>query len=103
MDDFFLGLLLGIKASTLNPSTSDINASSEFGLDGSVALNIPDIVSLQGGTELATGIVTPEETSTQACQANREIAAKNGFAIRGKGGVPPAPEISLLTLTYLNQ
>ncbi|MEM7591441.1 MAG: hypothetical protein AAF383_07965 [Cyanobacteria bacterium P01_A01_bin.83] len=87
--------LLGIKASTLNPFTSDINASSEFGLDGSVALNVPDIVSLQGGTELATSIVTPKETPTQACQANREIAAKNGFVIKGKGGVPPAPEMPL--------
>ncbi|MEM8723153.1 MAG: filamentous hemagglutinin N-terminal domain-containing protein [Cyanobacteria bacterium P01_G01_bin.39] len=87
--------LLGIKASTLNPFTSDINASSEFGLDGSVALNIPDIASLEGGTELSASVIEPGETTVQACQANREIAAKNGFVIKGKGGVPPTPEMPL--------
>ncbi|MEM7759148.1 MAG: hypothetical protein AAF298_13625 [Cyanobacteria bacterium P01_A01_bin.40] len=92
---------MGIKASTLSPFTNDINASSEFGLDGSVSLDTPDIASLQGGTELATGIVMPEETPSQACQANRVIAAQNGFVIKGKGGVPAAPDMPLNSANIL--
>lgn len=34
----------------------------------------------------------PEQTTAQACQSNREIVAKNGLTIKGKGGVPAAPE-----------
>ena len=87
--------LLGITPGTLNPFTSDINASSEFGLNGNVTLDVPDVNSIQGTSELATTIVVPEQTSAQACNANREIAAKNGFTIKGKGGVPPTPEMPL--------
>ncbi len=87
--------LLGITAGTLNPFTNDINASSEFGLNGNVTLDVPDVNSIQGASELSTSIVVPEETSAQACNANREIAAQNGFAIKGKGGVPPAPELPM--------
>ena len=95
--------LFGIKASTLNPSSNDINASSDFGLDGSVSIDIPDVNSLQGVSELSTNIVVPEETPAQACRANREIAAKNGLTIKGKGGVPPAPELSMESLNaYVN-
>lgn len=95
--------LFGIKASTLNPSTNDINASSDFGLDGSVSIDVPDVTSLQGVSELSTNIVVPEETPAQACRANREIAAKNGLTIKGKGGVPPAPELPMESLNaYVN-
>ena len=95
--------LFGIKASTLNPSTNDINASSDFGLDGSVSIDVPDVTSLQGISELSTNIVVPEETPAQACRANREIAAKNGLTVKGKGGVPPAPELPMESLNaYVN-
>ncbi len=87
--------LLGIKERALNPQTNDINASSEFSLDGNVTINTPDINPLQGATELPTNVVEPQQTTTQACQANREIAAKNNLIIKGKGGVPPAPHLPL--------
>ncbi|MEM8723154.1 MAG: filamentous hemagglutinin N-terminal domain-containing protein [Cyanobacteria bacterium P01_G01_bin.39] len=87
--------LLGIKAGTLNPFTSDINASSEFGLDGSVALNIPDINSIQGETDLSVNMVETGETTAQACSADRTTIAQNRLVIRGKGGIPTAPEMPL--------
>ena len=87
--------LLGIKERALNPQTNDINASSEFSLDGNVTINTPDINPLQGATELPTNVVEPQQTTTQACQANRETAAKNNLIIKGKGGVPPAPHLPL--------
>ncbi|MEO0836034.1 MAG: hypothetical protein AAFY16_08610 [Cyanobacteria bacterium J06642_3] len=85
--------LLGIEERPLSDLTNDINASSEFSLDGSITINTPDINPIQGTVELPSDIVVPQQTSAQACQANREIAAQNGFTIRGKGGVPPAPEL----------
>ncbi|MEL6440240.1 MAG: filamentous hemagglutinin N-terminal domain-containing protein [Cyanobacteria bacterium J06621_8] len=87
--------LFGIEERPLNDLTNDINASSEFSLDGSITINSPDINPLQGTVELPSNIVIPEQTSVQACQANREIAAKNRLIISGRGGVPAAPDLPL--------
>ncbi len=88
--------LFGIRERTPSDLTNDINASSEVrGLDGTVDIITPDVNPLQGATELPTNIVVPEQTTTQACQANREAAASNGLTIKGKGGVPPAPHLPL--------
>ena len=87
--------LLGIAPGALSLFTNDINASSEFGLDGNVSLDVPDVNSIQGASELSTSIVVPEETTAQACNANRELAAKNGLTIKGKGGVPAPPDLPL--------
>ncbi len=87
--------LFGIEERPLNPNTNDINASSEFSLDGNVTINTPDLNPVRGTTELPQNIVAPEQTTAQACQANREIAAKNRLNILGKGGIPPAPDLPL--------
>ena len=87
--------LLGIRESPLNNSTNDINASSRLSLDGNVSINTPDINPIQGTTELPSNIVEPEQTTAQACQSNRETLAKNGFTIKGKGGILPAPDLPL--------
>ncbi|MEM7759460.1 MAG: filamentous hemagglutinin N-terminal domain-containing protein [Cyanobacteria bacterium P01_A01_bin.40] len=87
--------LFGIEERPLSDLTNDINASSEFSLDGSITINTPDINPIQGTVELPSNIVVPEQTAAQACRANREIAAQNGFTIKGKGGVPAAPELPL--------
>ncbi|MEL6909558.1 MAG: filamentous hemagglutinin N-terminal domain-containing protein, partial [Cyanobacteria bacterium J06598_4] len=47
--------LLGIEERPLNPFTNDINASSEFGLDGDISIDTPDINPLQGAAELPVG------------------------------------------------
>jgi large exoprotein involved in heme utilization and adhesion len=94
--------LLGIQERQLNPQTNDINASSDvLGLDGTVTINTPDINPVQGTTQLPTNVVEPEQTTEQACQANREAAAKNGLVINGKGGVPPTPEEPLTSQNLL--
>ncbi len=91
--------LFGIQQRALNSQTNDINASSQVsGLDGTINISTPDINPVQGATELPTNVVTPEETSQQACEANRELAAKNGFSINGKGGIVPDPGDPLETL-----
>ncbi len=90
--------LFGIRERPLNPQTNDINASSEFSLDGSVTINTPDINPAQGATELPIDVIVPEETSQQACEANREIAAKNVLNITGRGGIVPEPGLPLDSL-----
>ncbi len=87
--------LLGIEQRPVSDLTNDIDASSAFSLDGSVTINTPDINTIQGVTELPSNIVEPKQTTAQACQANREIAAKNNFIIKGKGGIPAEPGLPL--------
>jgi filamentous hemagglutinin family protein len=86
--------LFGIEERPLNDSTNDINASSEFALDGSVNVNVSNINPVQGATELPSNVVEPEQTTAQTCQAGRGTA-NNGLAIAGKGGVTPAPDAPL--------
>ena len=94
--------LLGIEERTPSNLTNDINASSQVsGLDGTISISTPDTNPIQGATELPTDIIVPEETSQQACEANREIAAKNGFTIKGKGGIVPEPGLPLNSLNVI--
>ncbi|MEN9519769.1 MAG: hypothetical protein RLZZ381_2357 [Cyanobacteriota bacterium] len=88
--------LLGIKEGEAinNNQTNDIDASSDFGLDGIVSIFTPDINPVQGATELPSNTVEPEQTTAQTCQAGRGTA-NNGLAIAGKGGVTPAPDAPL--------
>ncbi|MGL5942631.1 MAG: filamentous hemagglutinin N-terminal domain-containing protein [Waterburya sp.] len=85
--------LLGIEARKAvdNNRTNDIDASSDFGLDGTVAIFTPDINPIQGATELPSNIVEAEQATAQACQASRETEAKNSLIVRGKGGIPATP------------
>ncbi|MGL6340069.1 MAG: filamentous hemagglutinin N-terminal domain-containing protein, partial [Waterburya sp.] len=85
--------IFGIAEGSLNDLTNDINASSQVsGLDGRVSIFTPDINPIQGVTELPSNVIEPEQTTEQACQANRETAAKNGLTINGKGGIPAPPD-----------
>ena len=85
--------LLGIqeRSALERNGTNDIDASSEFGLDGTISIFTPDINPIQGTTELPQNVVEPEETTQQACRANREISAKNGLIISGRGSIPTEP------------
>jgi large exoprotein involved in heme utilization and adhesion len=87
--------VFGIEERPLNDSTNDINASSEFDLDGSININTSDINPVQGATELPSNVVEAKQTTDQTCSANREGKANNGLAIAGRGGVHPAPDAPL--------
>ena len=88
--------ILGIaERPILSDLTNDINASSDFGLDGTVSITTPEADALQGETELPTKIVTSEQTTTQACRANRESQVANNLIINGKGGVLATPDLPL--------
>jgi filamentous hemagglutinin family protein len=95
--------LLGIQERKFedNNRTNDIDASSEFGLDGTVSIFTPDINPVQGATELPSNIVEAEQTTEQACEANRETEAKNGLVVNGKGGIPAPPDQPLTSQNLL--
>ena len=88
--------VFGIEERPLSPLTNDINASSEVeGLDGSIEIDSLDIDPTQGTIELPTNVVESGETTAQICSANREVAAKNSFTIKGRGGIPLSPDLPL--------
>ena len=88
--------LLGIQERPLNDATNDLNASSDVsGFEGNVEIQTLGINPLQGVIDIVANIVSPDQTTAQACNANREVAAQNGLSIEGKGGVPPAPDLPL--------
>ena len=79
------------RNSTPTNTTNDIDASSEFGLDGNVSIFSPDVDSRRATAELPENVIQPEQTIAQACQYNRQVAAKNVFTIKGRGGIAPEP------------
>ena len=88
--------VFGIEESLFNDATNDINASSEVdGLDGTIAIIAPNINPVQRITEAPIDLVAPEQTVAQVCQTNQEAVAKNGFTIKGKGGIPSTPDSPL--------
>jgi large exoprotein involved in heme utilization and adhesion len=74
---------------------NDIDASSDFGLDGTISITTPGVNPVQGATELPNTPVEPEQTTAQACSVNQETGKPNGLTVKGKGGVPPAPDLPL--------
>ena len=76
-------------------NTNDIDASSEFSLDGNITIKAPNNNIIQGTIELPSTVVEAEETTAQACQANRETVAKNDLTISGKGGIVASPDLPL--------
>jgi filamentous hemagglutinin family protein len=95
--------LFGIQERPLNDSTNDINASSEFDLDGTTNVNTSDINPIQGVIELPSNVVEATKTTDQVCSVNREGKANNGLAIAGRGGVTPPPNAPLNSENINNQ
>ncbi|MDJ0592187.1 MAG: hypothetical protein QNJ72_19720 [Pleurocapsa sp. MO_226.B13] len=87
--------LFGIRQREQNPLTNDIDASSDFGIDGNISINLLDVDVVRGAGELPTNIVLPEQTTTQTCPSNREAVAQNSLTIKGKGGIPATPVSTL--------
>ncbi|MEH2167744.1 MAG: filamentous hemagglutinin N-terminal domain-containing protein [Nostoc sp.] len=83
--------IYGIQFRESPTPLSDITASSEFGTQGIVELNTPNIDPNSGLTELPT---TPVETKVaQGCYSPGY--AQNRFVIAGRGGLPPNPKDTL--------
>ncbi len=77
------------RKSTPPNRTNDIDASSDFGLQGQVAIETPDINPSQITIQSPDKIVEPDEVTAQACAAfgSGEFAKSNSFTVTGKGGL----------------
>ncbi|KST63449.1 two-partner secretion domain-containing protein [Mastigocoleus testarum] len=67
--------------------TSDIDASSQFGLDGVVEIKSPESEKDLGTGILPEDITDPSGLITAACPSSGE----NIFAVTGNGGIPNSP------------
>jgi large exoprotein involved in heme utilization and adhesion len=78
----------------LPPEISDINASSQFGVNGTVEINTPDVDPNRGLVNLPT---VPLDTKVaQACES-RTAENQSSFTIIGRGGLPPNPRTEPLS------
>jgi filamentous hemagglutinin family protein len=80
--------IYGIQPRESQTLSSDITASSDFGTQGTVELNRPDIDPNSGLIELPTVPVDTEVA--QGCYT--PSYAQSSFVITGRGGLPPNPK-----------
>jgi large exoprotein involved in heme utilization and adhesion len=67
---------------------SDITASSDFGVNGTVNINTPGVDPSKGLTNLPVDIGDASKLVSQKCLADRQDSA---FVITGRGGIPASP------------
>jgi large exoprotein involved in heme utilization and adhesion len=81
--------IFGIEEQRAIPGnqTNDIDASSEFGLEGEVTIAQPDVEPSRGLIELPETVVDPNALVAQnPCKQGSE----SEFVITGRGGLPPS-------------
>lgn len=69
---------------------SDINASSEFGTQGNILLNTPDVDPNQGLVELPDGLLDTAQQIVQSCPQYADEPSDQ-FVMVGRGGLPATP------------
>ncbi|GAB4535387.1 MAG: hypothetical protein Tsb0014_22290 [Pleurocapsa sp.] len=80
--------IFGIEFRSEQSPVSDITASSEFGLDGTVAINTPDVNPGEELVNLPQTFATPPlDTSCQAVNSTN-----SSFVDLGRGGIPRNPQ-----------
>lgn len=72
---------------------SDINASSELGINGVIEINTPDVDPSRGLVNLPTNLVDASQLIAQTCSNGGEATAnqQSEFIVTGRGGLPPNP------------
>lgn len=78
---------------------SDITASSERGVSGTVELITPDVDPSQGLVNLPTDVVDASRLIAQSCSGGGGATASrlSEFIITGRGGLPPSPSDAIAT------
>ncbi|MEM6837116.1 MAG: filamentous hemagglutinin N-terminal domain-containing protein [Cyanobacteria bacterium P01_C01_bin.120] len=71
---------------TLTPG-NDITASSQFGVNGTVTIDSPEVDPDSGLAELSANLVDASDQIATGCAD----AGENSFIATGRGGVPPTP------------
>jgi len=94
--------IFGILPQVSLTEFSDITASSEFGLNGVIIINTPDIDPSRGLVKLPADTVDASKLVAEGCSANGAIAEterQNNFVVTGRGGLPPGPGDASSTAT----
>jgi large exoprotein involved in heme utilization and adhesion len=82
--------IFGIEPRAQATGLSDITASSDFGISGTVTLNTPDVDPIRGTTLLPTGLVDTNALISSSCLARRDRQGR--FIITGTGGLATQPD-----------
>jgi large exoprotein involved in heme utilization and adhesion len=84
--------IFGIEFREENTPLSDITATSEFGVDGVVEINRPDVDPSRGLVALPANVVDASQLIARGCSAGGALAQELGeFVVTGRGGLPPNP------------
>jgi len=85
--------IFGLQLSETLTLLSDINASSELGINGVVEVNTPDVDPSRGLVNLPTNLVDASQLIAQTCSNGGEATAnqQSEFIVTGRGGLPPNP------------
>ena len=84
--------IFGIEYRPQQTSESDITASSQFGLSGTVAITNPEVETRSLLVELPQNLVDPSQQITSGCDPTQG----NTFTVAGRGGLPENPTSALL-------
>ncbi|MFG6107213.1 CHAT domain-containing protein [Leptothoe sp. EHU-05/26/07-4] len=87
-----------VTIALLGTEVLDISASSQFGLDGEVSINSPNLDPARGLTQLPTNLTDASNQIANACAIDQQGQAQ--FVVTGRGGLPTTPA-SLATSFYL--
>lgn len=79
--------IFGIQYQPFDTPNSDITASSQFGLNGIVNLNTPDLDPTRGTVDLPATFNTP----SLAIGCNAQASQSSSFVNTGRGGIPTSP------------
>ncbi|MEH2424062.1 MAG: filamentous hemagglutinin N-terminal domain-containing protein [Nostoc sp.] len=82
--------IFGIQSQKSNTLQSDITASSQFGLNGTVQINSPDVDPSKGLVELPEKVVDASRKIVASCNSGAKLA-KSSFTVTGRGGVASSP------------
>lgn len=80
----------------LNPDTNDIDASSTFGINGTVISDPLDVDFSRGLAPLPVNVVDATGLIAQTCTGGGATARQRSeFVVTGRGGLPPNPSSTL--------
>jgi filamentous hemagglutinin family protein len=81
--------VFGIQPRERQTPESDITASSELGIAGTVQVNTSNLDPSRGFVELPVNLVDPSTQIAQGCTPGSNVASRqNRFTITGRGGLP---------------
>jgi filamentous hemagglutinin family protein len=89
--------IFGIKARPQQTPESDITASSDRGVQGTIAITQPDTSPEQGLIQLPSNIIDASNQIGQSCPNARNSRSLGKFVISGRGSLPSNPLEHLAT------